>query len=597
MLAGVHDALGRGNSRLDALAETRHRRLGPLTMAWSPDVVTAEAGEVTVWVDGFLLRGDASALAQAWEQGAAPALAALRGAFTVVVWDARRGEATMANDHMSLRACLVHGAGAVTTWASDVVTLRAVLATTPGPDERVLSTWMAPLNEQGHATMLAGVERVGAGRLLTVSQQGRRRRRYWDPQYRPPVTQTLDEAAAALRHRLDAAITLRMDPQRPTAIALSGGLDSTLVASLAVARHGPDAVRGYSATFPRWPPSDESSRIKDTRAHLGIRGRSFAPRPQGAVRLAIDVIRRAGLPPGGPGGLVELAPLRQAAEDGLRFVLDGQGGDEVLGSSPLLLADRLRRGDAYGAVRLLHRTTDLRRRAGFALGRRAGVSFGLVPLLGHGFGSRRERRALVLGAPLRRESEAEVRAGYDPLIWRRSASGPLWWRQQRFRLIDGREQGGLSDYLWERGLERGLRSAAPLMDPDLVEHSLAADPELMWARVDRPVARRAVADLLPASVRTSRRKANIGPFYLSLATGADAPAVDALLGDPGARVRAWMDPAGLEAHVRYRPTPEAPDALQWMTTRWRMATAELWLRWLEDPAALERMDPPDAVAD
>lgn len=599
VLAGVFDASQRRHARLEVLSGTHYRQLGPVAVAWDAGADIAEGDGIAVWVDGFLLGAgaDAAAVLGAWPAGAADTLARLRGAFTVVVWDARQAVVTIANDHMSLGACLLHGDGPVTTWATDGPTLLAALPVSPGPDEGVVSAWMAPLNPQGHATMLDGVERVGAGRFVTVSARGFERQRYWNPQYQPPVPATLDEAAGALRERLDSAIAARMDRERPTAVALSGGLDSTLVTSLAVAGHGPGSVRAYSATFPQWPRSDESERIRATRAHLGIDGCSFAPRGQGGLQLAIDVIRRGGFPPGGPGGLVELLALRQAADDGLHVVLDGQGGDEILGLSPFLLADRLRRGDPYGALRLLHRLVNLRNPAARSHARGLAWAYGLAPLLGLRVGRRRDWRQFAILAPLHPERERALRSSYDPLLWRTRSSGPLWWRYQRFRLVDGREQGGLADYLRERGLERGLRSPAPLMDPDLVEHVLGADPAPGWAHIDRRVARHAARDVLPRMVRANPVKANIGPFYLSLMSGPDAPAVDALLTGRDARIAAWVDPMRVAEHARRRPAPDDPSAFGWATARWRMVVAELWLRWLEDRESLDALAVPPPLAD
>ena len=109
-----------------------------------------------------------------------------------------------------------------------------------------------------------------------------------------------------------------------------------------------------------------------------------------------------------------------------------------------------------------------------------------------------------------------------------------------------------------------------------------------------------MAGRLPEPVRTNRRKANIGPFYLDLLTGPDNAIVRELLLDPRARVREFVDTAWLERNLARSPTQADSDWLMWTTVAWRLAMAECWLRWLEDPgfpeSMLGRADLPEVCA-
>ena len=113
-------------------------------------------------------------------------------------------------------------------------------------------------------------------------------------------------------------------------------------------------------------------------------GARFAVRPQGALRLALEQLRDAGTVPGGPGGVVEHPGVRQAAADGVEVLLDGQGGDEVFGRSPYLMADRLRRAELVGAARLVRAspaTSRGSRREKAGVGARLLLEFGIRPAL------------------------------------------------------------------------------------------------------------------------------------------------------------------------------------------------------------------------
>jgi asparagine synthase (glutamine-hydrolysing) len=495
----------------------------------------------------------------------------------------------------------MHGpAGGPLRFSTQMPALRRMLPSDPGPEPRVLVPWIAPQYLQTHQTMLAGVERIGGARLLELDREGWRRRRYWKPVWRPPIEAPHEELAEMLRGELSRAITDRLPQDVRGGAILSGGVDSSVVLAIAADLEPKRQLTAYSTVFPDWPAADEAARIEATTSFLGVPGARFAVRPQGALRLALEQLRDSGTVPGGPGGLVEQPGVRQAAADGVRVLLDGQGGDEVFGSSPYLLADRLRRADLRGVARLLRRTLPYfgSRPRRWALAAKVLGEFGVGPLLPPWL---RERRARVVAPDWLGVASGPVLAEvHSEWPWLGDESVPRWWAFHSYLLSDHVEGSGLGEHMWERAAPLGLRSAAPLFDVGLVELVLSFPPEALWSSPNRPLAREAVAGRLPESVRMARAKANIGPFYLDVLTGPDSAIVRELLLDPGARVREFADPAWIDENLRRVPTRADADWLSWTTVAWRLAMAECWLRWLEDPAfpgnLLARVDVPEVSA-
>jgi asparagine synthase (glutamine-hydrolysing) len=582
-------------------------RSGPLRLAWSGSARAHEADGVLAVLDGFLLGSSPRLedLPAEWRRSGASLTDRLRGAFTLAVWDQSAHTGIVVCDQFSLRPCLMHGdPGGEVRFATHLPALRRLLRSDPAPDPGVIAPWIAPHYLQGHRTMMAGVERVGAARLLELGREGWRRRRYWRLEWRGTIEASWDELVELLRSELRRTIATRLDGDERAGIILSGGVDSSVVLATAMGLEPRPDMRAYSAVFPEWPPADESERIETTTAALGIPGARFAVRPQGALRLALEQLRDTGTVPGGPGGLVERPGVSQAATDGIRVLLDGQGGDEVFGSSPYLLADCLRRARFFDAARLVRRTLPYRRRrsakAKDAI--RLLVDFGLQP------GLPRPARALVARASrtqrppawLTDRSASALREVHQPWHWLRDERVPRWWAYHEYLLTDHVEGSALGEHIWQRGAPFGIRSGAPLFDVELVEFVLRIPPEVKWQRIDRSLAREAVAGVLPDAVRLNRRKANIGPFYLDLISGPDSAIMRELLLDPSARVREFADGSWIDDNLPRTPTPAEPDWLMWTTVVWRLTTAECWLRWLEDPAFAEeqlaRDDLPEVVA-
>ena len=570
------------------------RRAGALWIAWAGAARAHDSDGVLAVLDGFLTGPSPrlEGIAAEWRRAGSSLAERLRGAFTLVVWDEQSQTGMIACDQFSLRACLMHGPqGGALRFSTEMRALRALLPSDPNPDAGVIAPWIAPHYLQGHRTMMAGVERVGAARLLELESRGWSRRRYWRPEWRGTIEASWEELVERLRSELRRAIGERLDGDERAGAILSGGVDSSVVLATAAGLQPRPDLRAYSTVFPDWPAADESERIVATTTSLGIPAARFAIRPQGALRLALEQLRDVGTVPGGPGGLIERPGVSQAAADGARVLLDGQGGDEVFGSSPYLLADRLRRGDLLGAARLTRLLLPYRRRRRAKVGDAARIllEFGVKPALPRAMRAIGARRTESPPEWLTERSAGALREVHAPWHWLRDKRVPRWWAYHEHLLTDHVEGSALGEHIWQRGAPFGIRSGAPLFDVDLVEFVLRIPPEIKWQRMDRALARATVADVLPDAVRLNRVKANIGPFYLDLLTGPDSAVIRELLLNPRARVHEFADAGWIERNVPRKPTRADPDWLMWTTVVWRLATAECWLRWLEDPAFPEEL--------
>jgi asparagine synthase (glutamine-hydrolysing) len=574
------------------------RRAGALHLAWSDAAQALDSDGLLVVLDGFLIGrlSELEQVAAGWRSVGTGVANELRGAFTVVIWDENAQKGAVVCDQFALRVCLMHGSeGGALRFSTHLPALLAMLPSDPEPDRGVIAPWIAPQYLQGHRTMLAGVERVGGARLLELGADGWRRHRYWRPEWGGTIDASRDELVEMLRSELRRAIGDRLG-DAPAGTILSGGVDSSVVIATAAGLDPRPPLRAYSTVFPDWPPADESQRIAATTTALGVPSARFAVRPQGGLRMALEQLRASGTVPGGPGGLVERPGVRQAAADGVRVLLDGQGGDEVFGRSPYLLADTLRRADLAGAARVVRAMVPPRgpRRSKLRPAARLLLEFGIRPAL------RRPPRTHAAADWLNDASVRALEEVHEPWPWLGDERVPRWWAYHSYLLSDHVEGSGLGEHMWERGSPFGLRSAAPLFDVELVEFVLRIPPDAGWQRLDRSLARATVAGRLPEVVRMNRFKANIGPFYLDLLTGPDSAIIRELLLDPRARVREYAEPAWVDRNVPRAPTRSDPDWLMWTTVIWRLAMAECWLRWLEDPVfaqeLLARDDLPELVA-
>src|SRR5262249_4872402 len=114
---------------------------------------------------------------------------------------------------------------------------------------------------------------------------------------------------------------------------LSGGLDSSSIVALTARLRGAKAARAhcsFSVVYPE-PGLDESPHIAAVVESSGVRGARITPTAAGLARDLPMLVRSQDEPFPSAAVYSQWRVMRLAAESGVRVLLDGQGGDEVLG--------------------------------------------------------------------------------------------------------------------------------------------------------------------------------------------------------------------------------------------------------------------------
>ena len=188
-----------------------------------------------------------------------------------------------------------------------------------------------------------------------MTRGGRAVQTVWQPRYsrRRP---SLDARTPARRSapRCSRAVERRLTTDGTTGILLSGGFDSATIAGTAVpalAGHG-QTLPAYSTVFPG-EPWDESADVRLLTATHGLPATELRV-SGGTLLTALRFQQSWGVPQPAPGSILDTPLLAQARADGLRVMLDGQGGDELFTASPYLLTDYALRGRLTAAWRLAH---------------------------------------------------------------------------------------------------------------------------------------------------------------------------------------------------------------------------------------------------
>ncbi|MGW4768167.1 asparagine synthetase B family protein [Nocardia sp. NPDC004278] len=181
----------------------------------------------------------------------------------------------------------------------------------------------------GRETLLRDISEVLPGRCVRLRDDGSMTEEtYWEPIEIEDARSAADHALA-LRELLEDAVARRLPTGEPVGVLLSGGIDSSLVTALAAKLHD-QRVRSYSISFGGTTPNELAySGLVAT--HCNTEHRILTvPGATVASRLA-ETVSLLDCPVGDPLTVPNLMLAEAVAADGIRVVLNGEGGDPVFG--------------------------------------------------------------------------------------------------------------------------------------------------------------------------------------------------------------------------------------------------------------------------
>jgi asparagine synthase (glutamine-hydrolysing) len=243
----------------------------------------------------------------------------LRGMFAFAILDLRQGKVHLARDRMGEKPLVYSHVDGRFAFGSLV---RAVLPFLPVErrefSPQAIDAYLAHRYIPAPRTIFSHIQRLENGHCLTYDLRTRTldKRRYWQP---------VAEAGDWLPE-LDRAVAMRTVADRPLGVLLSGGIDSTVIASR-LAEQSLTRFTTFTAAFPG-SGMDESSDAADTARRLGLAHVSV-PMPQDLAADFSHIVADLDQPFADPSSFPTWYLAREVSKQ-VKVVLVGDGGDELL---------------------------------------------------------------------------------------------------------------------------------------------------------------------------------------------------------------------------------------------------------------------------
>lgn len=292
----------------------------------------------------FQTHTDTEVLLQLFVKEGPDCLRRLNGQFAFALFDAVAGTLYLARDRLGVRPLFYGKVGDALYFGSEIKCLlagtgeRATLD--PAAVGQVFTFW-GPLPGR---TVFQGIEELPAGHWMRCTADGHETRRYWQTSFddvEPSGGRADIEYQEELKELLVAATRIRLRADVPVGAYLSGGLDSSLIASV-VRQYTSNHLKTFSIAFTD-ERFDESQFQAHMARHLGTEHEVVEASHADIGRVFPEVVWHAEVP------LLRTAPVpmyllsQRVHGSGYKVVLTGEGADEFLAGYDVFKEAKVRR--------------------------------------------------------------------------------------------------------------------------------------------------------------------------------------------------------------------------------------------------------------
>jgi asparagine synthase (glutamine-hydrolysing) len=436
---------------------------------------------------------------RAWRQWSEKSLEKLCGNFSFALWDAQTKQLWCLRDLLGVRPFFYAHVARQVIFSNtlDVLRLSADVSADLDPQfigDFLLQSWCP----DAERSVFRDIRRLPAGHLLTFSEGHVRVCRYASlPIEEPLLLKREEEYLEQFRAHLERAVRDRV-PHGPTAVFMSGGLDSTSIAATAKRVHArrsePPCLRAFTVDSTPLFEDQEGAFATLAAQHIGIPLQILHTAPWLPFARWDELGVRAPEPTAEPFFAMHLEHYRRAGQHA-RVALTGDGGDDVLTGRAWPHLVYLFRGGRIGNIAAIFGGYVLRH--GTLPPLRVGLRARLRRWLGH----REESPAYPAWLEPSFEKQFHLRDRWRELQQPPKAEHPLH--------SDG--YASLTGSFWPSIYENedagwtgaAVETRAPLLDQRLLRFLLRLPP-VPWC-MNKHLLREAMRGLLPEEVRLRRK--------------------------------------------------------------------------------------------
>lgn len=275
----------------------------------------------------FATGSDCETILHLYEEYGVGCIQYLRGMFAFALWDSSKRRLLLARDRLGEKPLYLYHHNKQLIFASELKSLISSGLVPFELDADFTNLYFHYQYIPEPDTILKGVRKLPAGHFLVANVDSWEFTEscYWRMEEAPALT---GDPAEIIRAELETVSELVVRSDVPVGVALSGGLDSSAVAALAVRKY-PGVIHAFSVGYPGYPRNDERMQAKALADYLKIPFHDIELTIPEMVTSFPELIYWRDDPITDISGYGYYSVMKLAREHNVPVVLQGQGGDEL----------------------------------------------------------------------------------------------------------------------------------------------------------------------------------------------------------------------------------------------------------------------------
>ena len=321
-----------------------HRRLSIIDLVTGQQPMVSEAGNVIVFNGeiynylelkralpghAFKTTSDTEVILAAYEKWGADCVDHLRGMFAFAIWDESRRQLFCARDRFGIKPFYFTQVGNVLYFASEAKGLLPFLDAIE-TDVDALKDYLVFQFCLDGKTLFRNVTELKPAHRMTIRNGVTRVEKYWEVYYEPDFCHELRYFSDHVAGLINDSVRFHLRSDVPVGAYVSGGADSSIVASVASRLQSNAEFKAFTGRFDRGELYDETPYARALVEHCGMTPHEITITSQDFVDSIRQVIYHLDFPVAGPGSFAQFHVSKLASAH-RKVVLGGQGGDEIFG--------------------------------------------------------------------------------------------------------------------------------------------------------------------------------------------------------------------------------------------------------------------------
>jgi asparagine synthase (glutamine-hydrolysing) len=287
----------------------------------------------------FETNSDTEVIVHLYEEYGEDFLAHLEGMFAIALWDTQKRLFILARDRVGMKPLYYWAQGASLAFASEIKSI----VTLPDFSVAVDADALAEYTGIGYAvapkTVFEGVNKLPPASLLIWQDNQFRVRSYWSPPTEVDESTGRDEWVERVRHELERAVKDHMVSDVPVGAFLSGGIDSSAIATL-MTQASDQELSTYTIGYRGGQVAEYYNELPYARTvaeSLGTRHSEIEVQPDVAALLPRLIWHLE--EPISDSAIMTSYLVSELAAKSVKVILSGVGGDELFAGYNRYLGD------------------------------------------------------------------------------------------------------------------------------------------------------------------------------------------------------------------------------------------------------------------